>query len=1078
MRRLLTWLLQLSITHQALALGALTPKDFISQNNIVTKASSAQQKLMQSLPYEIELTPKGIKLDGQYTLLRGGSIQWFRLPEGSWEDRIKKFKNMGFNTIDMYIAWNQIEPTKGSFNFETPNIRHFLDLAAQYGLFVSVRPGPYITNEMDGGGLPAWLTRDSTKKNYDRDGKVNIRTHDPDFIEAVNDYFTALNEVLGEYTADKGGPIILYTIENEFNWFERAFQTDKLFWYDGGLERPLQAKLDIQSYFSSLRDIVRNSGITLPIISCPGDGKISSLGDVADVVPFPNIYEWANPGQPEEISFDLLNNMKNPNKHNGIYTEYPSGSLELSRSAQEMRRLTIGGLDAFFVFNLMGIMQTGYMNGMTMAARIADEPPHWGSPDEKGNNWLKTIFDFSHLKRLVTGFIAPEQGYFGNVIDYMGAVSSSGVLRELYYLFRRDNMFYESVEHILARAETPYRVKQNADGGETAPLEIKNPNIGVRQRDGVFHYWHELPEGPSFLSLVNQSGKKQAIGLEGIRYKDLLIPRFQPFHVPNSYEPKKTYSQFLTINLALSEEIKLSYSTSEILSIRPFNDETLVVLYGSEGDVGELALSGLVSIDESQSNLIRIEEHEQESITLTYPYQHGLTSSFITENGHKIRILITTRKEAGRFWFLRHRDQDILVAGVDYIDDIQERSNDLEFRYSYDWQKRNLMILSPVQINLAGHQIIKTYQNGVNISFYERESRIELPELPRLVKASSISRVKPQTLHAEESIEWEGEPRPLEKLGIFRGHAWYNSTFQIQDLKKYKGKGQLYIHGASDFIGIYINDHYLGTVAPVGTEINNFSSNPKYRFPSLKPFLKEGENRLQFRTEIWGRGSFMFGRGKIVGTKARIPSIAYDGSKGLFGPAFVDKIKLNRWSVRRGIAPQANFSDRATFHSGLPPLQRGDILWQSFTFMTKDLPSEKQLDAPLILELSGERSKATIFLNEIVIGRWLSDKKWLSQGTWLRPQRNMWSIASADNFPLPRSLLKSSDEGPNTIKILFEDTSKASDPVGYIDNVALDYNKEGILWQPGQSHEGNIETSYNGPDGLGVRGIKSTKIQF
>jgi hypothetical protein len=182
--------------------------------------------------------------------------------------------------------------------------------------------------------------------------------------------------------------------------------------------------------------------------------------------------------------------------------------------------------------------------------------------------------------------------------------------------------------------------------------------------------------------------------------------------------------------------------------------------------------------------------------------------------------------------------------------------------------------------------------------------------------------------------------------------------------------------------------------------------------------------------------------------------------------------------VKRGIAPQANFSDRATFHSGLPPLQRGDILWQSFTFMTNDLPSEKHLDAPLIIELSGERSKATIFLNEVVIGRWLSDKKWLSQGSWLRPQRNMWSIASADNFPIPRSLLKSSDEGPNTIKILFEDTSKASDPVGYIDNIALDYNKEGILWQPGQSHEGNIETSYNGPDGLGVRGIKSTKIQF
>lgn len=44
------------------------------------------------------------------------------------------------------------------------NIRQFIKLADQLGLYVILRPGPYICAEWDFGGLPSWLLADPEMK--------------------------------------------------------------------------------------------------------------------------------------------------------------------------------------------------------------------------------------------------------------------------------------------------------------------------------------------------------------------------------------------------------------------------------------------------------------------------------------------------------------------------------------------------------------------------------------------------------------------------------------------------------------------------------------------------------------------------------------------------------------------------------------------------------------------------------------------------------------------------------------------------------------------------------------------------
>src|SRR6478609_8180101 len=102
----------------------------------------------------VEMRATGFFVDGVPRLLRGGTVQWFRLPREEWDDRLARFAAAGFNTVDVYVAWRNHEPEEGVFDFETYDLRAFLDLAKKHGLYVYLRPGPYITNEMDGGGVP------------------------------------------------------------------------------------------------------------------------------------------------------------------------------------------------------------------------------------------------------------------------------------------------------------------------------------------------------------------------------------------------------------------------------------------------------------------------------------------------------------------------------------------------------------------------------------------------------------------------------------------------------------------------------------------------------------------------------------------------------------------------------------------------------------------------------------------------------------------------------------------------------------------------------------------------------------
>ncbi|GAB7192079.1 beta-galactosidase [Kineococcus sp. NUM-3379] len=181
-----------------------------------------------------EIGEEDFLLDGQPFRVLSGALHYFRIHPGHWADRIHKARLMGLNTIETYVAWNAHSPTRGEFRLDGGlDLGRFLDLVAAEGMHAIVRPGPYICAEWYNGGLPAWLFED---------GETGVRRCEPRFLEAIQEYYSALAPVIVPRQADRGGPVVLVQVENEYGAYG-----------------------DDAEYLRTLTRMTRDIGVTVPL---------------------------------------------------------------------------------------------------------------------------------------------------------------------------------------------------------------------------------------------------------------------------------------------------------------------------------------------------------------------------------------------------------------------------------------------------------------------------------------------------------------------------------------------------------------------------------------------------------------------------------------------------------------------------------------------------------------------------------------------------------------------------------------------------------------------------------------------
>ncbi len=150
-------------------------------------------------------------LDGKPFQVISGEMHYQRIPRAYWRARFRMAKAMGLNTITTYVFWNEHEPKPGVYDFSGNNdVAEFIREAQQEGLYVILRPGPYVCAEWEWGGFPAWLLKDHS---------LVVRSSDPKFLAPTVRWIGRLGKELAPLQIGNGGPIILTQVENEYGSF-------------------------------------------------------------------------------------------------------------------------------------------------------------------------------------------------------------------------------------------------------------------------------------------------------------------------------------------------------------------------------------------------------------------------------------------------------------------------------------------------------------------------------------------------------------------------------------------------------------------------------------------------------------------------------------------------------------------------------------------------------------------------------------------------------------------------------------------------------------------------------------------
>ncbi len=216
-------------------------------------------------------------LNDQPFFLCSGDIHYFRIHPTQWAERLRLMKDFGLTAVQLYCPWNLHEPKRGEYHFDgILDLGRFIDLAAEAGLKVLLRPSPYMCSEWDLGGMPSWLLKDRS---------VVLRSCHPSYIVPAEEYLAKICKIAVPRLSTNGGPIIAVALENEFG----SYSLDP-------------------DYMAKNMEIMRENGIDVPLYVTDGDMDIMLVAGKAPDILFHGVNFRAKPGFPA--------NAKEKHQHN------------------------------------------------------------------------------------------------------------------------------------------------------------------------------------------------------------------------------------------------------------------------------------------------------------------------------------------------------------------------------------------------------------------------------------------------------------------------------------------------------------------------------------------------------------------------------------------------------------------------------------------------------------------------------------------------------------------------------------------------------------------------------------------
>ncbi|KAJ8691682.1 hypothetical protein PTI98_011229 [Pleurotus ostreatus] len=271
------WPILLLISFLATVFTSGTPFSWASLDTanhlfeIVSRSPSTPDLTERALSQQVRFDNFSLFVGDQRVFIHSGEFHTFRLPVPSlWPDILQKAKAAGLNAISVYTHMGLINPSRGVVDFDGFRaLQPLFDAAKDAGIFIVLRPGPYINAETTAGGIAHWATSEVAG---------NLRTGAADWKAAWQDYIQGIIKVTVPNQITEGGPVIAVQIDNEFQ----------------------QNPEGHAQYFVDLEEAYRASSIVVPLTyNDPGQGRnfINGTGavDLYGLDSYPQGFDCSNP---------------------------------------------------------------------------------------------------------------------------------------------------------------------------------------------------------------------------------------------------------------------------------------------------------------------------------------------------------------------------------------------------------------------------------------------------------------------------------------------------------------------------------------------------------------------------------------------------------------------------------------------------------------------------------------------------------------------------------------------------------------------------------------------------------------
>ncbi|KAK8016624.1 glycosyl hydrolase family 35 [Apiospora rasikravindrae] len=663
----------------------------------------------------VEWDHHSFMINGERLFVFSGEFHYWRYPVPElWRDLLEKIRAAGFNAFSIYNHWGYHNPKPGALDFETGahNFTSIMTLAKELGMYMIIRPGPYVNAEANAGGFPLWVTTGAYGE---------LRDNDPRYTEAWKPYMSEISRIIAPHLITSGGNVVLFQIENELGnqWTDIANKTDNV---------------PVQEYMQLLEQTARDNGIDVPL---------------THNLPNMNGYSWSKDFSNATGNVDVV----------GL-DSYPScWSCNLSEcTGTNGEYVAYQTINYYDYFTVQSPSQPNFMPEFQGGSYNPWGGPRGGCPEDIGVDFANLFYRNLIYQRvsaisLYMLFGGTSWGWHAAPVvatsyDYSSPISENRIIGDKYYETKILTQFTRIAKD-LAFTNRIGNSTAYTDNPSIATSELRNPDTGAAFYV-VMHADSTSPSSETFKLQVNTS--RGAI----------TVPQHGGEIALNGHQAK-----ILVTDFQFGSK-KLLYSTAEVLTYSIVDGKEVLALWVPTGESAEFAVEGvssakLVSCDGCAN--VQVFDNDGKvgynATTVSFIQNAGMS---LVELSDGSRVVLLDRSAAYRFWSpalssdpLAAGNETILVHGPYLVRSAAIEGSTLELTGDVA-NATTLSVFAPKSVcslTWNGKKItITSNSNGVLIATVGSESppKFTLPALDRWKVADSLPEI--QTNYSATSAAW------------------------------------------------------------------------------------------------------------------------------------------------------------------------------------------------------------------------------------------------------------------------------------------------------------------------------------